>query len=239
MNNLHSNMSDGELILVCRNVHKVFKDADHTVEVFSGVELDVKPGESIGIIGRSGAGKSTLLHLLGGLEEPTSGEIILNGLSYQKLNEKQRSILRNKSLGFIYQFHHLLPEFTAVENACMPLLIGKMDIEQAKARAIKLLTQVGLGQRLEHKVAQLSGGERQRVAIVRALITKPACVLADEPTGNLDTQTANTVFEIMLELNRELGTSLIIVTHDEELAARMDRVLLLEDGKLIDNSETY
>ena len=232
MNNLHANTSDGQLVLICRNVRKTFNEAEHQVDVFTDINLEVQPGECIGIIGRSGAGKSTLLHLLGGLDQPTSGDIILNGHSYQKLDEKQKSRLRNKSLGFIYQFHHLLPEFTALENACMPLLLGNHSIDQVEVYAKQLLTQVGLGQRLDHKVAQLSGGERQRVAIVRALITKPLCVLADEPTGNLDSQTAEMVFNMMLSLNREMGTSLIIVTHDENLAHRMDRVLLLEEGQL-------
>jgi lipoprotein-releasing system ATP-binding protein len=232
MNKLHAKIPDSKLVLLCRHVRKTFNDAEHQVDVFTDINLEVKPGECIGIIGRSGAGKSTLLHLLGGLDQPTSGEIILSGHSYQKLDEKQKSSLRNKSLGFIYQFHHLLPEFSALENACMPLLIGDYSIIEAQAYAKELLTQVGLGERLHHKVAQLSGGERQRVAIVRALITKPLCVLADEPTGNLDSQTAEMVFEMMLDLNREMGTSLIIVTHDEDLAHRMDRVLMLEDGQL-------
>jgi lipoprotein-releasing system ATP-binding protein len=226
------NKSHHKTVLECINVGKTFEDADHKITIFSDLNLTIKGGECVGIIGRSGAGKSTLLHLLGGLDMPTCGEIILNGETYRKLNEKQKSRLRNKYLGFIYQFHHLLPEFTALENACMPLLLSDLSIAQAQERAIKLLSHVGLKDRLQHKVGQLSGGERQRVAIVRALITAPTCVLADEPTGNLDGQTAEYVFETMLDLNREQGTSLVIVTHDEDLAARMDRVLVLEDGKL-------
>lgn len=219
-------------VIQCRQLNMTFKDVGEPVDVFVDLDLEIAAGERIAIIGRSGAGKSTLLHLLGGLDKPTSGSIVINGEDFSKLNEKQKSKLRNKSLGFIYQFHHLLPEFTAVENVSIPLVMGGYDIDSAENKAVLILTKAGLAERLDHKVAQLSGGERQRVAIARSLVTEPACVLADEPTGNLDGQTADQVFEMMLTLNRDLGTSLVIVTHDEQLAARMDKVYVLEQGKL-------
>jgi len=223
-------MSD--LILESRALAKVFKDAGAPVQVFKHIDLQIRKGERVAIIGRSGVGKSTLLQLLGGLDLPTAGEVFLKGKPYKKMNEKQRSRVRNESLGFIYQFHHLLAEFTALENVCMPLLLRNLSVADAQQRASALLEKVGLAERLRHKVAQLSGGERQRVAICRALVTEPDCVLADEPTGNLDGDTANQVFDSILQLNQELQTSLVIVTHDEALAARMDRVLHLRDGKL-------
>ena len=222
-----------EIVLQCTNLSKVFYDAGKPVHVFDNINFEVKKGESVAIIGRSGAGKSTFLQLMGGLDLPTAGELFINGQNYKKLNEKQRSRIRNECLGFIYQFHHLLPEFTALENVSMPLLLGKASVKEAEARAMELLEQVGLGHRVSHKVGQLSGGERQRIAIARALVNHPLCVLADEPTGNLDHQTAESVFETMLELNRKFETSLVIVTHDQALARRMDRVLTLEDGMLV------
>ena len=221
-----------EIVLQCTGLTKVFHDAGKPVHVFNNINFEVKKGESVAIIGRSGAGKSTFLQLMGGLDLPTSGDLFINCKNYKKLNEKQRSRIRNECLGFIYQFHHLLPEFTALENVAMPLLLGKANVKEAEARAMVLLEQVGLGHRVKHKVGQLSGGERQRIAIARALVNHPLCVLADEPTGNLDHQTAESVFETMLELNRKFETSLVIVTHDQALAHRMDRVLTLENGQL-------
>ena len=222
-----------KLVLQCKNLRKIFKDAGKPVEVFTDINLEVNKGETIAIIGRSGTGKSTLLHMLGGLDKPSSGQVMIKGKNFEKLNEKQRSKVRNESLGFIYQFHHLLPEFTALENVCIPLVMAGNKIAEAEVKASEILVKAGLSERLAHKVAQLSGGERQRVAIARALVTNPDCVLADEPTGNLDGQTADQVFEMMLALNRELGTSLVIVTHDVALANRMDTVYVLQDGKLV------
>ncbi|AUA32481.1 lipoprotein-releasing ABC transporter ATP-binding protein LolD [Pseudomonas fulva] len=227
-----SRMSD-KAVLSCRNLGKSYDEGPESVQVLSGLNLELHAGERIAIVGSSGSGKSTLLNLLGGLDRPTQGSVWLAGEELSALGERARGLLRNRELGFVYQFHHLLPEFTALENVCMPLLIGRTAIPEARERAEALLKRVGLGHRLNHKPAELSGGERQRVAIARALVNRPGLVMLDEPTGNLDHHTAQGIQELMQELSSASRTAFLVVTHDLSLARQMDRVLKLDNGHLV------
>lgn len=224
--------SSEQAVLVASNITRQYSQGDLSVDVLKSLSLTIKRGDRIGIVGSSGSGKSTLLHLLGGLDQPSSGTVTLAGKDLAKLSQRARGKMRNQYVGFVYQFHHLLPEFTALENVSMPLLIRKESVKDASEQAEALLARVGLGERIRHKPSELSGGERQRAAIARALVTQPHVVLADEPTGNLDEKTADKVYELMLELNQELSTSFLIVTHDTKLAGRMDKVLTLTHGTL-------
>ena len=229
---MNEKIAEKSCVLSCKNITKIYQQGPLKADVLDNVDLSIYSKETVAIIGASGSGKSTLLHLLGGLDVATSGTISILGQDISTLSETALGRLRNKALGFVYQFHHLLPEFTALENVAMPLLIRGESTTKARNEATQILTKVGLDHRLQHKPGELSGGERQRAAIARALVTRPACLLADEPTGNLDRQTAENVFQLMLELNHHLSTSLVIVTHDSTLASKADRIMCLSDGKL-------
>ena len=222
-----------EAVLEARDVQRSFVEGSTRLEVLTGVAIEVRTAERLAIIGASGSGKTTLLQILGGLDRPSHGQVLIDGRDIHALSERERAMLRNRTLGFVYQFHHLLPEFSALENVAMPLLVRREKVAEARRQARELLERVGLGGRLTHRPHQLSGGERQRAAVARALVTQPKIVLADEPTGNLDGANARAVFELMLELNRERGTSLVVVTHDPHLAGRMDRVYELQGGRLL------
>jgi lipoprotein-releasing system ATP-binding protein len=224
--------NSNEAVLEAREVSKSFRQGPVTLEVLRGAALAIATGERVAIVGASGSGKTTLLQILGGLDQPTSGQVMVDGRDIHRLTEKERGELRNRALGFVYQFHHLLPEFSALENVAMPLLVRRRPVAEAREEARRLLQRVGLGERLDHRPHQLSGGERQRAAVARALVTRPKIILADEPTGNLDGANAESVFALMLELNHELGTSLVVVTHDTRLADRMERVYEIEKGRL-------
>ncbi len=229
-------MMTADTVIACRDLTKTFQQGNVPVEVLKSVNFSVRPGETIAIVGASGSGKSTLLHLLGGLDAPTSGEVSLQGERMDQLSAVAQGVLRNRALGFVYQFHHLLPEFTALENVAIPLAIRGESTSMAKDRAAAMLAEVGLSHRVTHKPGELSGGERQRVAVARALVTQPACVLADEPTGNLDRGTADQVFELIMTLNAKYNTALVMVTHDPSLAAKMQRKLTITDGVLAEKS---
>lgn len=224
-----------EWVIVAHGVKKAYREGEQTVEVLKGIDLSVRAGELLAIVGASGSGKSTLLHVLGGLDSIDEGEVVVAGMAVHTLNEVQRGQLRNKKLGFVYQFHHLLPEFSALENVAMPLIIRRVDEKQAKQKAKEALEALGLAHRLNHLPSQMSGGERQRCAIARAMVTEPACILADEPTGNLDRQTASSVFDSLVSLAKSHSTACVIVTHDMELAARCDRAVTITDGVIVEH----
>ena len=230
------NLKNIKPVILATSLTKVFAEEKFKVEVLNNVNLEVKPGEMLAIVGPSGSGKSTLLHILGGLDNPTSGTVEIDGVDIHKLSEKDKSLLRNKNLGFVYQFHHLLPEFSALENVAMPLLIGGATSFDATKKSREILSLVGLKKREHHRIGELSGGERQRVAIARALVNNPKCVLADEPTGNLDHKNALQIYELIFKLKREINTAFVIVTHDLVIAHKMERVLILEDGRFIEKN---